>query len=79
MANTLLDEFEKYENIKNNKKEITDFTTLSPTIILSLSHSNRLKSENISSIRRIGPQKDYFGLENEILTELNIPNSIKMY
>lgn len=73
MVNTLLEEFKKYENIENKKEEITDIDNLSPTIILPLICSQKLKMENINSIKKIEPEKSYSELENEIMDELKIP------
>ena len=73
MRNTLLDEFEKYETIENSKEELKDIGNLSPTIILPLICSKKLKIENVDSIRKIEPQKGYFEDEQEILNELDIP------
>lgn len=73
MRNTLLDEFEKYEAIENSKEELKDIGNLSPTIILPLICRKKLKIKNVDSIRKIEPQKGYFGEEQEILAELDIP------
>ncbi len=74
---TLLEAFEKYESIENGKEEIKDINNLSPTIILPLICSEKLKIKDVDSIRKIEPQKGYFEHESEILAELEIPKSNK--
>lgn len=73
MINTLINEFEKYENIENNKEDIKDIAIFSPTALLPLICSQNLKIENVNSIKKIDPKKCYFEFENEIINELNIP------
>lgn len=53
MKKTLLNEFERYELIENDKEEIRDIDGFSPTVALPLICSQKLKSENLDSIRKI--------------------------
>ena len=62
MTKTLLNDFKIYENIENEKEEIKDIDNLSPTVVLPLICSKKLNSKNISSIRRIEPEKGFFGI-----------------
>lgn len=72
MEKTLLEEFKKYETIKNEEK-INDLNLLSPTTILPLICSQNLKINNSNSIKEINPKKGYFEFEKDIISEMNIP------
>lgn len=80
MEKTLLDEFRKYEEIKNIA-EICNYKELSPTATLPLICSQILDNAIIDTRRVIYPEEKYFVIDNEIITRLYIPkynfNTIK--
>ena len=76
MEKTLLNEFEKYKEIRNGEFEIRDCEHLSTTVATLLICNDGLKLENIKTIRKIEPEK-VTSFENELLNELEIPKNNK--
>ena len=76
MEKTLLNEFEKYEEIRNDEFEIIDCENLSPTIATLLICNDGLRLDNLKTIRKIEPEK-VTTFENELLHGLDIPKNNK--
>ena len=76
MEKTLLNEFEKYEEIRNGEFEIIDCENLSPTVATLLICNDGLRLNTLKTIRKIEPEK-VTTFENELLHELEIPKNNK--
>lgn len=77
MEKTLLDEFEKYEAIKNGEFEISNSENLSPTIATLLICNDGFKLNNLKTIINVEPDNAPI-FENKLLNELEIPKTNKM-
>ena len=76
MEKALLDEFEKYEAIKNGEFEISNSENLSPTIATLLICNDGFKLNNLKTIINVEPDNAPI-FENKLLNELEIPKTNK--
>ncbi len=77
MRTTLIDEYNKYETIRNKNYEIENLDLLSPTAILLLICGEGETFEKINGLKKITEYNETDKFENEILSFLNISKSNK--